>query len=54
MIHFGRITHKLTKTIERFNEQSSCQTKQMLLLTWVIAGLTVVLTVLTAWLAFME
>ena len=43
---------RLRKTIEQFNEKSGRQTTQMLYLTWVVAVLTAVLTVLTAWLVF--
>ena len=37
---------KLTKTIDRFNEQSGKQTKKMICLTWVITGLTAILLLL--------
>lgn len=37
--------NKLKDTIERFNTEASRQTKQLVILTWVIAALTLVMTV---------
>jgi len=38
-------TDELRKVIIEFNEQSSKQTRQLMVLTWVIAGLTFIMTV---------
>jgi len=38
-----RISSKLQKTIENFNQESSKQTEKMIRLTWWIVGLTVIL-----------
>jgi len=40
-------TRELQETIRQFNEQASRQTRQLVVLTWVIAGLTLVIAVLT-------
>lgn len=38
-------TRELEQTIREFNAQSSRQTRQLLVLTWVIAALTFVMTI---------
>jgi len=38
-------TKQLEETIKKFNEETSRQTRQLLILTWVIAILTFVMTV---------
>ena len=38
-------TDRLRETVEKFNQEASRQTQKMIILTWVIAGLTAVLFV---------
>lgn len=43
----SELTRRLIDEIEEFNKSSSKQTKKMIILSWVIVGLTTVLGVLT-------
>jgi hypothetical protein len=38
-------TMQLEETIKKFNEETSRQTRQLLILTWVIAALTFIMTI---------